>query len=82
MRGRNTRASTMSNGRQYATGVANTVISFVCDRAGHAYKINYGAKRLPISRRMGADGCKMMASWWSREKGGCVGYCPKCEKKT
>lgn len=80
MRGRTSRASTWSHGRQYATGVSGTIITFVCERLGHEYKINYGLKRLPVSRRMGPSGCKMMASWWSRAKGGCIGECPECEK--
>lgn len=79
-RGRNSRASTMASGRQYATAVNDTTITFECERAGHTYKINFGLKRRPISQRMGSGGCKMMASWWSREKGGCIGECPKCEK--
>lgn len=71
----------MIQGRQYATAVTGTVITFECKRSGHTYKINYGLKRLPIYRRMGVDACKMMASWWSRAKGGCIGECPKCAKQ-
>jgi hypothetical protein len=79
---RNSRASTMTNGRQYATGVEGAVISFECEREGHKYKINYGLKSMPISRRMGPAGCALMAGWWSREKGGCIGTCPTCKKQT
>lgn len=78
MRGRNFKGSTMVNGRQYAIAVEGTVITFECDRKRHTYKIDYSKK--PLARRMGASACKMMASWWSRAKGGCIGDCPKCER--
>lgn len=77
--GRNAKVSTMISGRQYATGVDGTVITFECGRQGHTYKIDHGKK--PLHRRMGPGACKMMASWWSREKGGCIGECPKCFKE-
>jgi len=77
MRGRNTRSSTMVDGRQYATGVAGMVITFECSR-GHTYKINYGNK--PPARRPSAAGCKLLAQWWRREAGGCIGECPKCKR--
>lgn len=69
----------MVNGTQYAIGVEGTVITYECAKAGHRYKVNYGSKRLPISRRMGEAGCRMMVSWHSRAKGGCNGECPECE---
>ena len=77
--GRNAKASTMVSGRQYATGVEGTVITFECQRFNHAYKIDFGKK--PLHRRLGSAGAKMMASWWSREKGGCIGECPKCVRE-
>ena len=73
-------SSTTVSGRQYAIAVENTTITFECQRQKHTYKINFGKR--PIAKRMGADACKMMASWWSREKGGCAGECPKCAKET
>ena len=76
--GRNSRASTVVSGRQYAIGVEGTKIEFECARAGHKYKINFGNK--PLHRRMGEEACRMMASWWSRAKGGCSGECPKCRR--
>lgn len=79
MRGRNTRASTKVNGRQYAVTVVGTTITFECDRRGHTYKINFGTK--PLARRMGEEGCRMMGRWWSRDRGGCIGECPKCTKE-
>lgn len=79
--GRNSRASTMISGRQYAVAVDGTVITFECARAGHTYKIDFGAKRRALARRMQSGACKMMASWWSREKGGCIGECPRCLKE-
>jgi hypothetical protein len=80
MRGRNFKGSTMTTGRQYATSVAGPVITFECDRKQHSYKIDFSKR--PLHRRMGAEACKMMASWWSREKGGCIGECPKCIKES
>ena len=77
-RGRNSRASTMTSGRQYAVSVEGTTILFECGRANHTYKINFAKK--PIARRMGAAACRMMASWWTRAKGGCLGECPKCKR--
>lgn len=76
MRGRNSRASTWISGRQYAIAVVETVVTFECGRLGHTYKIDWSKK--PLTKRMGPAGCRMMAGWWSREKGGCIGECPKC----
>ena len=70
----------MRDGRQFAVAVEDTTITYECARAGHQYKINHGAKKVPVYRRMGPEGCRMMARWWSRERGGCIGACPKCEK--
>lgn len=78
-RGRNAKASTMISGRQYAVSVAGTVITFECKRRGHTYKINYDKK--PISQRLSESACKRMAGWWSKERGGCIGDCPKCLKE-
>lgn len=78
MRGRNSRASTLLYGRQYAVKCEGTTITFECERAGHTYAINFG--RRPIAQRLGENAAKMMASWWSRAKGGCIGECPKCTK--
>lgn len=71
----------MKNGRQYAVAVEGTTITFECQHAGHVYKINYGRKRLALHRRLSESACRMYASWWSREKGGCIGECPKCKTK-
>lgn len=68
----------MLSGRQYAIKVVGTKVIFECERAKHHYAVNFGSKRLPISRRMSATACKFMASWWSRDKGGCIGECPEC----
>lgn len=68
----------MISGRQYAISVEGTTITFECARAGHTYKIDYGKK--PLHRRMQEGGCRFMARWWSRERGGCIGECPKCAK--
>lgn len=72
----------MVSGRQYVTGLVGTVMTFECERVKHTYKIDFSKK--PLARRMGESGCRLMASWWSRAKGGCIGECPKClraEKK-
>jgi len=69
----------MVQGRQFAIACEGTVITFECKRAGHTYKIDHGKK--PLHRRLSPDACKMMSSWWSKEKGGCTGTCPKCEKE-
>lgn len=79
MRGRNSRASTMKSGRQYATSVNGTVITFECERAQHVYRIDFAKK--PIARRMGEGACRMIYSWWTKAKGGCIGDCPKCERE-
>lgn len=76
---RNTRASTMLTGRQYAIEVDGAKVVFECERERHRYAVNFGSKRLPVSRRMSPSACKLMASWWSREKGGSIGSCPECE---
>ena len=78
MRGRNSRASTMVSGRQYAVSLVGTIITFECEKAGHNYKIDYSKK--PLARRMGEMGCRLMFRWWSKEAGGCIGECPKCER--
>jgi hypothetical protein len=70
--------STIRYGRQYAIAVDGTRITFQCARARHRYTVDYGKK--PVAKRLGEHGAKMMAAWWSREKGGCVGACPRCER--
>ena len=79
-RGRIGKTSTMINGRQYAVAVDGTVITFECKRARHRYKIDFGSKRRRLTARLSPDACKFQASWWSEEKGGCIGGCPQCEK--
>lgn len=69
----------MLQGRQYATAVDEMVITFECGRQGHTYKINWGKKTL--TQRMGSEACRMMARWWSRARGGCIGNCPLCDKE-
>jgi hypothetical protein len=78
MRGRNSRASTVKNGRQYAIAVEGTIVTFECQRAKHVYKIDFSKK--PLTQRLSETACKMMGSWWSRAKGGSIGECPKCRK--
>jgi hypothetical protein len=64
--------------RQYAVSVSGTKVTFECSRAGHRYSVDYGRK--PVAKRLSASGAAMMAQWWSREKGGCSGDCPRCSK--
>lgn len=72
--------STMTNGRQFAVAVEGTVITFECKRSRHCYKIDFASKRRRLTARLSPQACKFQASWWSEEKGGCIGACPKCEK--
>lgn len=50
----------------------------MCAKSSHKYKIDFGKK--PLALRMGEAGCRMMFKWWTMEKGGCIGECPKCRK--
>jgi hypothetical protein len=72
----------MISGRQYATKVVGTVITFECERAGHTYTIDMASRRRKLPQRLSPAAAQHMASWWSREKGGCVGECPKCQQPT
>lgn len=74
--------STMTSGRQYAIAVEGTVITFECERSGHRYKIDFASKRRRLTARLSPQACKFQASWWSKEKGGCIGACPKCENNS
>lgn len=71
----------MISGRQYAVGVEGTVITFECKRAGHTYKVDMASKRRKIVQRLGEAATRFHASWWSKEKGGCIGECPICLKE-
>lgn len=77
---RRQRDSTMISGRQYAIAVLGTVITFECKRAGHVYTIDFASKRRKITARLSESATKFQARWWSKEKGGCIGECPKCLK--
>lgn len=57
----------MHNGRQYAVGVDGTKVIFECARAKHRYAVNFGSKRLPVSRRLSESSVRLHASWWSRD---------------
>ena len=76
----NRNTSTLVQGRQYAVAVDGTVITFECKQARHRYKIDFASKRRRLTARLSPDACKFQASWWSEEKGGCIGACPQCEK--
>ena len=78
LRLRAAQTSTMVGGRQYAIGVEGTVITFECKRAGHTYKIDMASKRKKAVQRLGEAATRFHASWWSKEKGGCIGECPVC----
>ena len=80
-RGRLRSHSTMTTGRQFAVSVEGTVITFECKRSRHRYKIDFASKRRRLTARASPDACRFYASWWSEEKGGCIGACPKCEKE-
>lgn len=76
---RNRRVSTRVQGRQHAIAVDGTLVTFECKRARHRYGIEFG--KGPVHRRLSPDACRMMASWWSEAKGGCIGECPECERE-
>ena len=73
--------STVVDGRQYAVEVSafGSKITFECARAGHRYTQDFG--KGPRHRRLEGVGLRLMARWWSREGGGCIGPCPKCRRK-
>lgn len=73
--------STMTNGRQFAVAVEGAVITFECKRSRHRYKINFASKRRRLTARLSSQAAKFQASWWSEEKGGCIGACPTCERE-
>ena len=79
--GRDTRASTMVSGRQYAVAVEGTVITFECKRFGHQYKVDMASKRRKIVQRLDAAATRFHYNWWTKEKGGCTGECPVCLKE-
>lgn len=73
------RPSTMGTGRATAVYLGDEKIQFTHMRCGHVWVVDYAKK--PAHKRLGGPtGCKMMASWWSAEKGGCISACPKCER--
>lgn len=80
MASRQTPAGTFVNGRQYAVAHQGTTIEFECATAGHRYQEDFGVR--PVAQRLGPTGVALMASWWSRARGGCIGTCPQCQKKT
>ncbi len=48
---------------------------------GHREVTDFGSKRRPLAKRMGAAGARMMASWHSVAKGGVnLPLCKKCLK--
>lgn len=79
--GRNSRASTMVSGRQYAIAVEGTVITFECKNAGHTYKVDMASKRRKLVQRLSETATRFHYNWWTKEKGGCIGECPTCLKE-
>ncbi len=59
--------------------LGGTKIKFIWP-CGH-YRIEDYSKK-PIPKRMGVAGCKMMAKYWDKDRGGHVYLppCPTCEK--
>lgn len=70
--------NTMVHGRSWAELIGPTKFRFH-HPCGHTSTKDY-SKGI-VARRMGVAGCKMMASWWSKERGGVVAPCPKCHPK-
>lgn len=61
--------------RAYAEWLGGTRMRFFYP-CGHTSTKDYA--KGPVSKRMGSIGTKMMASWWSKDKGGVSGaHCPK-----
>ena len=52
-----------------------TRVTFQCS-CGRTYVHDYA--KGPIPKRMGTQGVAMMFSWWSKQKDGIQGGCPKC----
>ncbi len=72
-----TSGSTLKDGRSWAEWLGDTRIKFH-HPCGHTSIKDYG--KGPASKRMGFAGTKMMAGWWSRQRGGVVAPC-WCQKK-
>lgn len=70
---------TVVDGRQYAVGLEGSVITFECARAGHRYTQDFN--RGPVTKRITGAGLRLMADWWSKAKGGCIGQCPTCQRQ-
>ena len=67
----------MMNERHYAVALDGTKMTFEC-KSGHRYSVDWAKK--PVHQRMGQTGCRMMLSWWSKEKGGVTSKpCRKCQ---
>jgi hypothetical protein len=66
--------------RGYAEYLGGTRIKFFFPDCSHTEIKDYS--KGPRSKQMQETGCKMMASWWSKEKGGVsLGPCKKCKKE-
>ena len=70
--------STVGTGRADAVYLGDQRIQFTHRRCGHVWVVDYAKKS--VTKRLPPAGCRMMASWWSAEKGGCISACPKCER--
>lgn len=67
-------ASTFNAGRSWAEYLGGTRIRFH-HPCGHTSTKDYS--KGPVAKRMGVAGARLMASWWSKEKGGVIARCPK-----
>ena len=65
--------------RGWAELVEGTVLRFYCP-SGHSWQEDMNRQSLPRPKRLGPSGCRLMASWWSKEKGGVTITCPSCRR--
>lgn len=63
--------------RATAQYIGGTKIRFIFD-CGHTQTKDFSQG--PISKRMGALGCKLMAHYWSKQGGGVNARCPRCKR--
>jgi hypothetical protein len=63
--------------RAYAKHLGGTLMKFFYP-CGYSNVRDYSKGK--VSKRLQEGGCKMMGSWWSKEKGGVIAECPRCRR--
>lgn len=69
-----TRTGTLVSARAWAEYLGGTRIKYSWPCGASEIK-DHG--KGPISKRMGAVGCAMMAKRWAKERGGVIALCPR-----